>query len=517
MKRFYEFVYKHRLLFLITFIWATLCQGFLLLNGYVGIDTADALFTKGQSHYNVCLGMGRQWVVFLKFLTGNLIINPYVVGGLTLIFTWISSIIWSYLIVYISKKDDERMLSAFSFVLLSSPILTETFYFKVQSTEFAISFICVGLSLLWTHIFTEKKKMLYLIGAVVMMLVYMGTYQSFTPLYIAGAQICFLFMFWIRGNAESNGLFKSMWKYVATFACTFLAGFILNQVITRLFFSGDSYYDNLVHWQTESFTSCLYAVVKYIGRTLISNSKYYSAFCSLLLVILIGLSLGSFIRKRTKENFFVLFVTALLAIAPSYMAIILGGDIVVRTQVTYPFLMASVAAAVYILVKEKMLEKVPAARIFYIIIAIAVFLISYVQMCFALRLSYTDRMRNIADERLAHDIILEIEKFQNEDRSIPVFFAGAYYTDLNDSCLLGESIGRSMFAWDTETEPLGYFSSRRCINYIGLFGYKYNYVEDVTGLYEKCSALPSYPNPGYVSGENGVIMVNLGDKKDLNR
>jgi hypothetical protein len=116
-----------------------------------------------------------------------------------------------------------------------------------------------------------------------------------------------------------------------------------------------------------------------------------------------------------------------------------------------------------------------------------------------------------------NDIILEVEKFQNEDRSIPVFFAGAYYTDLNDSCLLGESIGRSMFAWDTETEPLGYFSSRRCINYIGLFGYKYNYVEDVTGLYEKCSALPSYPNPGYVSGENGVIMVNLGDKKDLNR
>lgn len=509
MKSFINYFKRYKDIWVWTFIFTVICHGFLLLSGYVGIDTSEAIMTKGSNHYFVCLNMGRQSLVFLKWITGTLLINPYVVGILSLLFLWLSSIIWTYLFSYNSNIDSTKSVLLSSLVYISSVLFVETFYFKVQCTEFTIDFCLVGLSLLWTCYFINTKKIRYCLGAILLMFVYMGTYQALTIIYIVGAQMCFFLIFFYKKTKYN---YKEMWISIFTFIGTFLVGFILNQLITKMFFSsGNVYYDDLMHWGNDSVSTCIYEIVKYIGRYVIGNSIYYPIIFTVLLILtFIFVCIVCLKNKKIGTPLFILDLLFLL-ISPAYLAIALGGNVVYRTQVIYPFLTLFVVFIVFNVIEQSDLKN-GVRNCFGLIATIICVLMAYINMNNDLRLSYTDYMRNKEDSFIAMDLINRIECLQNEDSSIPVYFHGSYDRSLNPSCIYGESIGKSMFSQDTLAEPIGYYSSIRCIAYLAQFGKTYNiynYPEEYGHLADIALEMEAYPKDDCVKLIDGIIFVNL--------
>ena len=218
MKHFCNYLNRYKFIFIWTFIFTFVCHGLLLLSDYVGIDTSEAIMTKGSNHYFVCLNMGRQSLVFIKWITDTLLINPYVVGVMSLVFLWFSGILWTYLFSYVTNNDSAKAVPFANFIYISCVLFVETFYFKVQCTEFTIDFCLIALSLLWTLYFIDTKKIKYFIGTVLLMLIYMGTYQALTIPYIIGAQILFFLIFFFK---KSSYDYKEIWSVILKFIFSF--------------------------------------------------------------------------------------------------------------------------------------------------------------------------------------------------------------------------------------------------------------------------------------------------------
>lgn len=510
MKEFINYFKRHKDIFIWTLIFACFCQGIFLLSGNAGIDTAEAIMTKGQNHYYVCLNMGRQGLVFLKAITGTLLINPYVIGVLSLLLLWLSSIIWTYLFYYITKKDNNIVLLLSNILFLSTPLHIETFYFKIQCTEFMINFCLIGISLLWTYIWIDKKKISYLIGSALLMLIFMGTYQALTVVYIAGAQMIFLLYYFFVAKEYK---FKDIFMFIVKLIFPFLQGFIFNQIITRIFFSkGNVYYEDIMHWGNDTFKRCLYEIAKYCGRYLIGNSIYYPILFTALLVISFIYILVLSVKEKKPLWFWLIVILGFTMLTPVYLSIVLGGNIVYRTQVVYPFVTLFFAYFILSFIDTKLKGKFTKC-LYNILIAIIV-VTSFINLKNSLSLTYTDHMRYVEDSFIAQDIINRIEAIQDDESSIPVFFHGAYERELNPSCVYGESVGRSMFAQDTDVEPVGYYSTIRCIAYLSQFGKTYNFVNDydqVEFMNITSNGMPEYPNDGCVYKANDVIIVNLNN------
>lgn len=512
MKHFKDYLKRYKDIWLWTFVFTVLCHGLMLLSDYVGIDTSEAIMTKGSNHYFVCLNMGRQSLVFLKWITGTLLINPYVVGVLSIIFLWFSGILWTYLFSYLTNTDTAKGTLLSSMIYLSSVLFVETFYFKVQCTEFTIDFCLIALSLLWTIYFIESKKIRYYIGSVLMMLIYMGTYQALTICYVAGAQMCFFLYFYFKAVSSKKYEIKEMWIFILKSVITFLSGFIINQVITKIFFSkGNNYYNDLMHWGTKPFKDCIIEIVKYIGRFILGNNIYYSFIFTCLMIVCFIIVTGiSFKRKITGKILIILDLLTIL-ISPAYLSIALGGNVVYRTQVIYPYLTLFIIFVLFSLFKTISLTE-SIKKIYITVISVTTGIIIFSNMNNDLRLEYTDKMRNNADSVIANDLINRIENVQNDDSSLPVYFHGKYEKELNPSCIYGESIGKSMFAHDTDVEPEGYYSSIRCIAYISQFGKTYNIYNEpdkYNDLARLAEDMPCYPKDGCVSVKNGIVIVNL--------
>lgn len=512
MKHFSNYIKRYNNIWIWTLLFTFVCHGMLLLSDYVGIDTAEAIMTQGSNHYFVCLNMGRQSLVFLKFITGTLLINPYVVGVLSIVLLWFSSILWTYLFSYLSNADSTRTVGLSSLIYISSVLFVETFYFKVQCTEFTIDFCLIALSLLWTIYWIESKKIRYLFASIIVMLIYMGTYQALTICYIAGAQMCFLIYYLFKSIKKISYEVKDMWNFIAKSIITFLLAFGLNQLITKLFFSkGNVYYNDLMHWGNSSVKECVMDIIKYIGRLLVSNNIYYPIIFTFLMLISFAW-IGFFvIRNKYKGFVFMILDLLTLIISPAYLAIALGGNVVYRTQIIYPYLLMFVVFISFSFIKTKGLKEKNKSLVLSVL-TVLVSLIIYINLTNDLRLEYTDRMRNIADLNVAMDIENRIDKLQNDNYSIPVYFHGGYEKELNPSCIYGEAIGHSMFAQDTDVEPAGYYSSIRCIAYISQFGRSYNMyneIEKYADIANLATDMPEYPKENSVAIKDGIIIVNL--------
>lgn len=505
-----KYLEKYKVEWLLILVFNVLCHGTMLLSGTIGIDT-EAIILDREGLYEGWLNTGRAGLVLLKMIMGTDIFNPHLAGIGTLLFMTISCILWTYLFYRVTGKESKCGILIFSCILSSHTILTEQMYFKLQAMEIAACFCIVAIAVYLSHQFALNKKWYYIIGSLPLSVVAFGSYQAFNGLYIWGAVICFLLYYYFKClTTEESVSTKQLWFYILRFATCFFLAFLLNQLLTVLFFSSSAYLESLPLWGEEAIGICLINIVKHMGKVLLGTKIFYEktfAIYAILFMVLCGFVL---FHNRTKNGKYLgVTVVALLFLSPFFLTIVCGREPVFRSQLTLPFVLAFMGYALFLF---DMRNRKYSRAMRGVFVVIGVFTVC-MQLKSTLLLNYTDYVRYQGDVQTAFSIMEDIDRLQDEERSYKLLFIGSRESQLNDSCIYGETIGYSLFDWDTEVEPAGYYSTRRIVGFMNALGAKYSYlsIDEVNEIATQCKDMSSWPMEGSVRRLDQVIVVKLSD------
>lgn len=501
-----RYVKKRYSMWLAVLILAIGGQGTILLGGRVGIDT-EILLALQEPFYDSWLSIGRFGLVLLKHLTRTTLFNPYMAGALTLLMLMAACILWTYLFATISGKDDGAAAFVFSALLVVSPILTEQFYFKLQSAEVAAGFALTAMALLWTFraAFYEgdvRLKYAMAAGAVFIDVIVFGIYQVMVPLSIFGICAClFLYCFL---NEEGN--VRNLKKLAAYHAFAFAAGFAANQIITSIWFSdGNGYLNTQIYWFSQTYKDCLTNIYWHVKDVMTGRGLYYSRIYAVCCLLLSGTVLALFLKKRKSGMWFGLCCLLLVIAAPFYMTVLCATAPVMRSQLVLPFALAFMPYALFLLWTNR--------RVPIYLLAVLCGISCFGGMKAAMRLGYTDRVRYEGDVRLAYSIMDELDRLEDDAHSYPVVFVGKREAVLNNSCVRSETIGYSFFEMDTEVEPYGFFNTRRIVCFMHTLGgnYAIGNADQLVMAREYARDMACYPKEGSIAVNDGCIIVKLSD------
>ena len=517
LREFAHYIKRNRYVIILLGFSVCLIHGDKLFSTNNGIDTEKIIF-EGREIYESWIGIGRQGLVFLKWMLGQQNYNPYFAGLLALLFLTAAIVIFTFLFETVrgerggeTGKTGQRYLNfAFGILLITHPILTEQLYFSLQGAEVTLAFVLCGTSLLLSHRRRFVLGTLLLIPA-------LGVYQAMAPLYLFGiaATACVHGMCIGKGKAS----LKEEIFYVFRLGGVFLTAFIINQTITALFFSKSSYLSRQVQWKKDQIWEGVGRIFAHVRDVLTgSGTFYFGAFFWLALVLLalvIRRNRGNGTDKSNTGYSFpvriwnLLLLSALLA-SPFYLTLVLGERPVIRGQLALPFTMAFMAYLAGLLLRES--KKGILTSVGKTILFLLCFTAIWQQTDITCRLYYSDAVRYQEDLWLAGNLEQDIIKFTGKcDYAGTVVFVGKRNAPGNCASLTGDVMGQSLFAWDTEVEPVNYWSSSRIIGFMHCMGTNYQApTSDQTAqAAARALEMPCYPAEGSIEWCGDFLVVKL--------
>lgn len=510
METFVTYLKKYKFQWMLILIFNLFCHGSMLLSNSIGIDT-EAIISEELAFYEGWLYTGRPGLVFLKYIFDSLCFNPYLTGIGTICFVTLNCILWTYLFCAITGRENLHGIMSFSLLFSAHSILTEYLYFKLLAMEAACCFCIIAVSVYFSHKYALSKKWYYWITAVPLSVVAFGSYQAMNGIYLFGAVACFFLYYYFHVLEKENPVScKNLWFYILRFSVCFFSGFAINQLITGLYFSGSKYLNSQSHWGKESFRQCLYNIWDHMIRVLKGDRFYfvksYPAYL-ILLIVMCGVVLYKYRRKQGK--YLGVTVVMLLFLSPFFLTVVCGGETVIRSQLTLPFTLAFMGYILYLFDFPKWKYN----RLLQMCFIVLNVFTAYTQMRYTLLLNYTDDVRYQSDVRTATAIMEEIDKRQDEDNAYRVAFIGKRDAELNPSCIYGETIGYSIFDWDTNVEPLGYYSTKRIVGFMNTMGADYTYVtkDEMIAAVDYGVGMSNWPGEGSIQVVGDIIIVKLSD------
>ncbi len=489
-----------------------------------GIDT-EHLIGSPEALYYSWLGVGRQGLYFIKFISGNKVFNPDFAALLTLLLLVPVCLFIPFLGSLAAGKTngcrgENWLVLLLGMLIVSHPILTEQFYFTLQSAEVVFSMLLLELSLLCAHFGSLHKNPRWLPLVFLLLQIPFSTYQAFVPLFIAGAV----------GMALSQSLFtekpiREQRGYVLRFSVAFLGGFILNQIITRLFFLDSAYLEKQFQWDSLGFTEGVLKILSHIRDACLGHAPFYFTEFGLLYLLLFALVLWHCLKSgNAKANIWRLFLLFAWFLSPFYLSILLGVRPVARAQLTLPFATGGTAFLCGFLLLQKKeaaaqehssgREKIicQVSRGLLILLSLSAV---YREASVTSRLYYSDAIRAQGDYALAVSLRKDIQEFTGEEDYLgTVIFWGSRDASQNPSCIQGEIMGQSFFSWDTDMEPRYFYSSNRIVDFMNSLGSSYAKPHPI--LIEKAAeaveGIPCYPSPGSIFWTEEALVVKLSEK-----
>lgn len=536
---FLSYINRNKFCFIFIFVMSLICFGSKLFTTMTGIDTED-IISEPQNLYTGWLATGRQGLVFLKWITGTSIYNPYFAGVLLLLFLNLACMVWTFLFTKLTGEISRRSIFAFSALILSHPIMTEQFYFMLQSAEISLAFVLLGISLLLAANFAENKftvnysNISMLVVGISLALLTFGEYQIMVALFIFGAVICFLLSYkkaiYSNDCVGSNlTCMKGRFTYIGKLILYFLIAFGLNMILTACFFSGSSYLANELAWSENGLAGGIYQILLHVAKASTGFASegelpYYSITYGILELIFLLLVIVGAIRNKGKNGIaFYVVCNIFLLLSPFFITILCGGIPALRSQLVLVFLTGFIGYYVLLLMKEQK-ERVTAHaaslsyQAVYILLPIFLFITCFLQLKSSLQLQYTARVCYEEDVAFARELSEKIEPFEDGANGFPILFIGSHEAILNPSCITGEVSGHSIFAWDTEVEPRGFYSSRRIVNFMNTLGMNYwlppeSFMKDCQSI---ADTMPCYPMEGSIlRADTGIIIIKLSNDEEI--
>ena len=525
-----EYLKRYRGHALLVGLLVFLLHGAKLNSDIIGIDTEDLIFW-GKDFYGGWLHTGRHGLVFLKHLFGNTEFNPYFTGIVTLLlFTAAVSLLLGLWDRTGGKTEAGLAWGCGSLLWISHPAMAEQFYFSLQSMEICLAVFLTASALYLSYRGSGKYRLLSGAGSVCLLVLTFSCYQTFVVLYIFGA-VSLLLLQALREVSEGKAVKgSSLMKRAVPYGLIFAAAFLINTLITNLFFSTSGYLGNQIYWGKASVKDCLHAIVRHVVRAFTgSDSVFYNAglgalaiFCFVLLILFLRSRAGA---GRTCVILF--FYLAVLG-TPFLMTLILGGQPAVRSQLVLPALtgfLGYLGVSLTRVVNQQPLAPadpaVPEAgakgqgtwqtKILSGCAVVICLAGGISQAKVTEGLYYTDRCRYEQDAALGREIIARIGQLGEAGEGLPLVVVGGKEFTPNNACVTGEVTGRSFFNYDRDVEPEYYWNTRRVVGFLHTLGADYEQVpeEQVWEAAVYSEDMPVWPAEGSVRAMEGMVIVKL--------
>lgn len=489
----------------------------LLTSLLPGIDTEHAI-SGAEGMYYSWLGIGRQGLLFTKLLSGNLLFNPDFAVILTLLLLVPVCLFVPFLGNLASGntegyKGEAWLTLLFGMTVVSHPILTEQLYFTLQSAEVVFSFLLLEFCLLGSHLWSAGKRPIWLLPTILLLQIPFSTYQAFVPLFIAGAVGMILLQ-----SLFTDLSIRKQWGYVGRFILAFLGGFVLNQVISRLFFTTSSYLSEQFYWGQVGFLDGCLEILSHIRDACVGYGIFYFTEFGILCLALFAIMLWHCLRtKKAGAVIWQLFLLFAWFASPFYLSVLLGMRPVVRAQLVLPFVTGGTAflcSFLFLQWKIGASGKIRQNMLGFLLVLLCLDTV-YQEAAVTSRLYYSDAIRAQGDYALAVSLREDIQEFTGEsDYSGAVVFWGRREALKNPSCIQGDIMGQSFFNWDVDAEPLYYYSSNRIVDFLNSLGSSYSKPSpsQISQAAEAIEAAPCYPSPGSILWAGDTVVVKLSEE-----
>lgn len=223
---------------------------------------------------------------------------------------------------------------------------------------------------------------------------------------------------------------QNAWHFAFYCALVFVVGYILNEIITRIYLNGEiAYFKVQICWNKNQNALCFKNIFMHFYYVIFSNLivyglGYFVGFCLLLI---------AFFKYASFHKLPILCVLFLLEMAPFILTFYSGEvDQALRSQLTLPFVIAANCGLALYYLPQKSLAKMLA-----ILAVVAIFL---QQMHSVFRLQYAENLRFQNDILLAMRIEMELAQ-NNWEPSKPVVFVGSVAPRLNSVSAIGHYVG----------------------------------------------------------------------------
>lgn len=205
--------------------------GFEIVTPVIGIDdtAVEAYFGDGLT-----VVMGRWTIYLLNKIFHMEEFSPFMTELISVIFLCIGASLFALLLRRIlGEKMSVGACTVFSCVFVSNPIISEVYLFYLHNGV-DLGYILIALAL-WFFVDalveSGKKKLLYLIGSMLLVWVAVGCYESFLILYIIGI----LMILFLRGITRTDNMtFGSIVINLLWGAIVSLCAMLLRSVIIEL-------------------------------------------------------------------------------------------------------------------------------------------------------------------------------------------------------------------------------------------------------------------------------------------
>lgn len=515
---------KYRSHIILMGLFVFLLHGAKLNSNIIGIDTEDLIHLE-EKFYGGWLGTGRQGLVFLKYVLGNSSMNPYFSGILTLLFFTLAVtvffIFWDWILGKGLKPSYSLLAAGMGGILwISQPVMAEQFYFSLQSAEIAVGFLVTAAGLAMARLWTDsaaackrtKQGIFCAAGAVLCFLLAFSSYQIFVVLAIFGVITILLLQQFKKLVLEEEYDNRELWKKTGCYIALFFIAFLLNTVITTLFFHTSSgYLSEQVSWGNVPAGSCLRMIIGHIVKLFTGyDATFYQAGFGILCVLALC-QLCMLLKQKAKGRKLVVFQTLFLFFAllttPFLMTLVMGAAPAVRSQLVLPVITGFMAYLNVLLAAEQ--KEQTGRRLFLVLLTAVVLVSGWKQARTTESLYYTDACRYQQDVAMGEELIKRLEAVNVWN--YPVAIVGSREFQPNHACTIGETIGKSFFDYDAEVEPLNYWSTRRILGFLHTLGADYAQVpqEQMAQALEYSTYMPEWPSEGCVQFFDDMVVVKL--------
>lgn len=508
-KHFKEYLKRNKKTILILVAIAIVSYFVKLFTYSISIDT-EVTINDVTANDMPWFATGRWALVIIgKFLHFPGRYNYFFSNIIMLVFFVITIILLGYLFSKILKKEsfEKKTLVVLGLLILTSPILCEMLNFTMMTAEVAIGIMFVSLSLLFSYIaLYEEKKVAYLI-AILSLLVAMGIYQAFFPLYIG---LIALIFFIEKDNSKKDRKMKEdlflIMKMVLIFVGAYLGCSLVTKVFEKVYHLIPSgYLTNQITWGKIAFQDSLRNVLGYLQSVILPEKG--SLFFHYAYLFLIFISLWHIVKMiKAKGTKALLTVCALLfvLISPFLLVILIGSGAAVRTQMNLPFV--SALLFVYYLYYYRKHKKV--VVLFTLVIALT----SMLQFKNITDLFYSDYIRYQEDKMLIQSVFTKVDMmdglYDDNREKTTIVFVGMHQPKATGVTSRGDTMSYSFFEWDPATE---YASNKRIYGLAKTLGYFYEVPtkEDVKIAQEAMEELEVYPNKNAIQVIDDMVVIRM--------
>lgn len=433
--------------------------------------------------------------------------NNALASFLTAVCLLVAALLWAYLFSGVTNFIGKYHPVYFVGPFVTSPVLAEMLGFSLMGAEvgIAIGFAAIALMCLMDFVVSKKWWMGFL--TVLFATVSFSLYLAMVTVFIAGFAMVFILLFWDNSKFTLARRFVFIGVGAGFFCISYLLYVVANVCALKIcHMTTNPYISEQSRWGKDSVHHILQSISLHAASLYSGKGIYYSKVFTCLLVVFIVVILISVFRHSADA--LTLIVSLCLCMSPMMMSIILGSAPSVRTEMSYPLMLAFTVVFLATWISDFFMEKPTAVKC----VAVAlVFALGWSQALIVNRIFYTEAINHQQDMELAQDIRNRIDKLGVTDQSKEtLIFLNYHPSACNSDCYTSDQlglVGRSLFEVTVSPEQGTFVKT----NFMNIMGSKFKQASEsqLQSAMKYGATMPHWPASESVIEKNDLIIVNF--------